>query len=102
MRRETVKRLAALEGRLLPPPRIIWSPWQRWLNDEQYALVGRLIDRGARHGGDGDARTWFDDWATWAGLCQDAREIELLGQIKAVAEANEGEELHLHMLDLRL
>ena len=104
MRRETARRLSSLETRLLPPPKIIWSPWQRWLNDEQYAFVGTLISRGARQGGEGDSRTWYDDWMSWRGLCQDAREIELLGQIRRVAEANADQHqgLHMHMMELRL
>lgn len=102
MRREAARRLAALEARLLPPPRVYWSEWQRLLADDEYGLVWSLAERGACPGGEGDSTTWFDDWKAWRGLCQDAREIELLERIRRVAEANEGRSLHLHLLDLQL
>jgi hypothetical protein len=89
-----------LERKLLPP-RVYWSEWQRLLDDSEYNLVCALARGGAGPGGKGDSTTWHDDRAT---LCQDARELELLERIRAIAEANAGRhrELHMHMLDLRL
>jgi hypothetical protein len=89
MKREVAKRLASLETRLLPPPKFVWSIWQRLLSDEEYAFVCVLAGRGARHGGDpADVSTWCDDFPTWATLCRDERELELLARIEAVVTAN--------------
>jgi hypothetical protein len=108
--RELHKRLAVLEKALAPPPRIIWSPWQRVLDDDVYGLVLALAARKARPGGDpGDVGTWCNDFPAWAALCRDDRERELLRRIEAVAAASPEPcrghwrgELWQHLMDLQL
>lgn len=98
MRRENARRLAELERRLLPPPRVYWSPWQRLLDDSEYAFVLELHRRGAAIGGDPDVvSTWHDDWPAWEALCADERERAIVASIR---RRGAGLELWQDLLDL--
>lgn len=102
MKRDTARRLTALESALQPQQEIIWNRWQILLAHEEYSFVSELLGRGATCAGEPDqVDTWRDDWAAWRLLCDGERELALLASIEAKA-GEAGLDLWPHLHDLSL